>query len=109
MIDPVNSGDGHHLVDYWADGVDRSTQEACLDAVPNYGIEINGLEIHFIQAPGRGPRPRPLLLLHGYPSTPFGFLDAFGVIAPTIPGHGFPRVSPARLTAGSPTALRSGS
>jgi hypothetical protein len=113
------------LVDYWADGFDWSTQEARLNAVPNYRIEINELEIHFIHVPGRGPRPRPLLL-HGYPSTPFGFLelishltgpaahggdpaDAFGVVAHTFPGHRFPRVSPARLTAGSPTALRSGS
>lgn len=63
------------LVDYWADGFDWSTQEARLNAVPNYRIEINGLEIHFIHVPGRGPRPRPLLLLHGYPSTPFGCLE----------------------------------
>jgi len=96
----------HELVDYWRHGFDWPAQEARLNAVPNYRIELDGLGIHFIHVRGRGSAPHPLLLVHGYPSTPFGFLDliplltdpgahggdpadSYNVVVPSIPGHGF--------------------
>ncbi|MGC4193044.1 MAG: epoxide hydrolase [Thermomicrobiales bacterium] len=94
------------LVDSWRTVYDWRSHEARLNTVPNFRIEIDGLPIHFLHIRGKGPDPTPLLLVHGYPSTPFEFLDlidrltnpedhgldpsqAFDVVAPSIPGHGF--------------------
>ena len=94
------------LVEYWRDGFDWRAHEARLNAVPNYRVPLDGLGIHFIHARGEGPAPLPLLLIHGYPSSPYGLLDlihlltepaahggdpidAFDVVVPSIPGHGF--------------------
>lgn len=93
------------LVGVWRSTYDWRLHEARINAVPNYQIEIDGLPIHFLHVRGKGPTPTPLLLVHGYPSTPFEFLDlidrltdpaahggdardAFDVVAPSIPGHG---------------------
>lgn len=94
------------LVGYWQSGYDWRLQEARINALPNFRTDIDGLGVHFIHARGKGPNPMPLLLVHGYPGTPFEYFDlisrltdpvahggdatdAFDVVAPTIPGHGF--------------------
>ncbi|MBA2277656.1 MAG: epoxide hydrolase [Chloroflexia bacterium] len=94
------------LVDYWRDGFDWRVQEARLNALPNFRTVLDGMGIHFIHRRGRGPAPLPLLLAHGYPSSPYEYLDliqhltdpgahggdpadAFDVVVPSIPGHGF--------------------
>lgn len=94
------------LVDYWGDGFDWRAHEARLNALPNYRIALDGLGIHFVHVRGSGPSPIPLLLVHGYPSSPYEYLDliplltdpaahggdpadAFDVVVPSIPGHGF--------------------
>ncbi len=94
------------LVDYWRNTFDWRAQEARLNALPNYRVTVDGFGIHTIHARGQGPSPFPLLLAHGYPSSPFEYLslislltdpaahggdpaDAFDVVVPSIPGHGF--------------------
>jgi pimeloyl-ACP methyl ester carboxylesterase len=94
------------LADYWRSGFDWRAQEARFNALPNYRTELDGLDIHFLHIRGQGPAPMPLLLAHGYPSSPFEYLgmiplltdpgahggdpaDAFDVVIPSIPGHGF--------------------
>jgi pimeloyl-ACP methyl ester carboxylesterase len=94
------------LLDYWQHDFDWRAQEARLNALPNYRVEIGGLGVHYIHVRGKGPSPIPLLLAHGYPSSPFEYLplislltdpathggdpaDAFDVVVPSIPGHGF--------------------
>jgi pimeloyl-ACP methyl ester carboxylesterase len=91
------------LVAYWLGGFDWRRQEAWLDTVmPGRRVRIGGLDIHFSQVPGRGPRPFPLLLLHGWPSSfvemhrviapltdPGDPDDAFDVVVASLPGHGF--------------------
>ena len=37
--------------------------------MPGRHVRIGDLDIHFAHRPGRGPRPFPLLLLHGWPSS----------------------------------------
>jgi pimeloyl-ACP methyl ester carboxylesterase len=91
------------LATYWRDGFDWRKQEAWLERVmPGRQVRIDGLDVHFSLVPGRGPRPFPLLLLHGWPSsfvemhrviapltTPDDADDAFDVVVASLPGHGF--------------------
>ena len=67
------------LAAYWADGFDWRAQEAKINRFDHYRVAIDGLPIHFIRAPGRGPKPMPLILSHGWPWT---FWDLHAVIGP---------------------------
>ena len=67
--------------------------------VPNtQGAIHHDKTLHYLHQPATDGSPGiPLLLLHGWPSTPFNFIDiipllaqqGFDVVAPTIPGYGF--------------------
>jgi len=93
------------LIDYWQTGFDWRAQEARLNALPQVMVPIDGINIHTLHVPGKGPKPMPLLLLHGWPGSVFEFLDiiarltdpaafggdpadAFTVVAPSLPGYG---------------------
>jgi hypothetical protein len=93
------------LVDYWREGFDWRTEEAALNAFPQFRIPLDGTDLHYLHVPGVGENPVPLLLLHGWPGSVFEFLDiiprltdparfggdpndAFTVIAPSLPGYG---------------------
>jgi pimeloyl-ACP methyl ester carboxylesterase len=86
------------LVAYWADGFDWRRQEEALDRLPH--VFLNG--IHAVHARGRGPRPFPLVLCHGWPDSfwrytkviplltePDDPADAFDVVVPDMPGFGY--------------------
>lgn len=94
------------LVAYWRDGFDWRAQERLLNSFPHFKTEIDGQEIHFIHVRGKGPKPLPLLISHGWPGSFFemykiigpltdpGFygadpLEAFDVVVPSLPGYGF--------------------
>lgn len=95
------------LVDYWRSGYDWRAQERALEAaLPSYRARVAGLDLHFSLRGGRGPDPLPLLLLHGWPGSHFEFCkvagpladpvahaadpaDAFDLVIPSLPGHGF--------------------
>jgi len=93
------------LVAYWRDGFDWWAQEARLNAFAQYKAPVRGIDLHFLHVEGRGPKPFPLLLSHGWPGSVFEFLeivprlvdparfggdpaDAFTVVAPSLPGYG---------------------
>jgi pimeloyl-ACP methyl ester carboxylesterase len=67
---------------------------------------VDGVGIHFIHERGKGPRPFPLILTHGYPDSFYRFAkiipmltdpesfggraeDSFDVVVPDLPGYGF--------------------
>ncbi len=94
------------LVAYWRTGFDWRVQEQKINAFANYRAHLDALGIHFIHERGRGPRPLPLLITHGWPSSFYEVLDivplltdpashggdpadAFDVIVPSLPGYGF--------------------
>jgi pimeloyl-ACP methyl ester carboxylesterase len=94
------------LVGYWRDRYDWRRHEAALNAFRQFTVELAGIELHFIHEEGRGPRPLPLLISHGWPGSVWEFhelipmltdparfgadaLDAFTVVAPSLPGYGF--------------------
>ena len=94
------------LVDYWQHDFDWRSQEEKLNQFAHYRAHIDGLRIHFIHERGRGPKPLPILLTHGWPGSFFEMFkliplltdpaghggdpaDAFDVIVPSLPGFGF--------------------
>lgn len=94
------------LVDYWRTRYDWRAHERELNRLAHFRAQVDGLGIHFIHEQGRGPNPKPLLLLHGWPGSVYEFMqiipmltdpaahggdarDSFTVIAPSLPGYGF--------------------
>ncbi len=93
------------LVRYWHDHFDWRTQEAALNAFPQFKVPLHDIDLHYIAVQGKGPDPMPLLLMHGWPGSVFEFIDiiprltdparfggdpadSFTVIAPSLPGYG---------------------
>ncbi len=94
------------LVERWRDAYDWRAQEAALNRLEHWRAEIDGLPIHWVRVPGRGPDPLPLILTHGWPWTFNDFArvlgplsdpaahggdpaDAFELVVPSLPGFGF--------------------
>jgi pimeloyl-ACP methyl ester carboxylesterase len=94
------------LARYWATDYDWGRCEAQLKALPHYITEIDGLDIHFIHVRSRHEDALPLIVTHGWPGSFIEQLkiiepltdptahgassdDAFHVVIPSLPGHGF--------------------
>ena len=94
------------LVGYWRHAYDWRAEEARLNGYDHYRTELDGQAVHFIHARSPHPDAFPLLITHGWPGSVVEFLeviprltdppafggrpeDAFDVIAPSLPGHGF--------------------
>ncbi|WP_431287163.1 epoxide hydrolase family protein [Roseateles chitinivorans] len=93
------------LADYWRDSFDWRAQEARLNALPQFTTEIDGQTIHFIHVKSPEADAFPLILTHGWPSSPAEYLDligpltdprgqgrvgapAFDLVIPSVPGMG---------------------
>jgi pimeloyl-ACP methyl ester carboxylesterase len=81
------------LIGYWRASFDWRAQEARLNRFAQCKVAIGGSELHFIHEPGRGARPMPLLLMHGWPGSVWEFhqlipllTEHFTVVAPSLPG-----------------------
>ena len=57
------------LVNYWADSYDWRAVEAEMNRFQHFQVELDGIPIHYLRVPGRGPDPMPLVLTHGWPWT----------------------------------------
>ncbi len=94
------------LARYWASGYDWHKVEARLEALPQFVTEIDGLDIHFIHVRSRHDGALPVIVTHGWPGSIIEQLkiidpltnptahggnaaDAFDVVIPSLPGHGF--------------------
>jgi pimeloyl-ACP methyl ester carboxylesterase len=94
------------LARYWATQYDWGPCEAKLNALPNFLTEIDGLDIHFIHVRSQHDDALPLIVTHGWPGSPIEQLkiiepltnptahgasaaDAFHLVIPSLPGHGF--------------------
>ena len=94
------------FVDYWRDDYDWRKYEAELNELKQYTVPLDSIDLHYIHVEGKGPSPMPLLMTHGWPSSFADFRriipmltdparfggdpkDAFTVVAPSMPGHGF--------------------
>ncbi|HYL57765.1 MAG TPA: epoxide hydrolase [Candidatus Acidoferrales bacterium] len=94
------------LVEYWRTKYDWRAHERELNRFAHFKADVDGLGVHFIHEHGKGPNPKPLLLIHGWPGSVYEFMkiipmltdpaahggdakDSFTVIAPSLPGYGF--------------------
>jgi epoxide hydrolase len=94
------------LVEYWRTGYDWRVHEAALNHWPQFVTEIDGQPIHFLHVRSPEPDALPLIITHGWPSSPVEFLkvigplsnprahggvasDAFHLVIPSLPGYGF--------------------
>jgi pimeloyl-ACP methyl ester carboxylesterase len=94
------------LARYWATEHDWRKVEARLNALPQFLTEIDGLDIHFIHVRSKHEHALPLIVTHGWPGSVIEQLkiidpltnptahgasaaDAFHLVIPSLPGHGF--------------------
>jgi hypothetical protein len=57
------------LLQHWQHGFDWRVQEEAINAFAQFRADVDGVGIHFIHERGRGTRPLPLILTHGYPDS----------------------------------------
>jgi pimeloyl-ACP methyl ester carboxylesterase len=94
------------LARYWGTDYDWRKVEARLNALPQFMTTIDGLDIHFIHVRSSHPNALPLIVTHGWPGSVIEQLkiigpltdppayggraeDAFDLVIPSLPGHGF--------------------
>jgi epoxide hydrolase len=94
------------LAGYWTTRYDWRKAEASLNRHPQFMARVDDYDIHFYHVRGRGPRPLPLVLTHGWPGSVVEFQDAIGpltdparfggsaddafdLVVPSLPGFGF--------------------
>jgi hypothetical protein len=94
------------LAAYWRTDYDWRKHEAELNRHPQFTTTIDGQAIHFLHVRSPHADATPLLVIHGWPGSVVEFLDlvapltdpvaaggdpaeAFHLVVPSIPGHGF--------------------
>ena len=84
------------LTDYWANGYDWRKAEAGINALSNFTVKIDDIDIHFVHRPSKRKDAVPLLLLHGWPDSFYRYhkviealSENFHIVVPSIPGTGF--------------------
>jgi epoxide hydrolase len=98
------------LAEYWRDEFDWRAEEARLNDIPQFVTTIDEQQIHFVHVRSTVPGARPLLMVHGWPSSFVEFLDVIGplvdpvahgghaddavhLVIPSLPGYGFSPLS----------------
>jgi pimeloyl-ACP methyl ester carboxylesterase len=94
------------LARYWATDYDWRKVEAKLNSYPQFKTTIDGVDIHFIHVRSKEMNALPMIVTHGWPGSVIEQLkiidpltnptahggsasDAFDVVIPSLPGHGF--------------------
>jgi pimeloyl-ACP methyl ester carboxylesterase len=94
------------LAHYWMTEYNWRKCEAKLNAVPQFITNIDGVDIHFIHVRSKNPNALPIIITHGWPGSIIEQMkiigpltnpeayggsasDAFDVVIPSLPGHGF--------------------
>ncbi|WP_333863466.1 epoxide hydrolase family protein [Sphingobacterium sp.] len=94
------------LAAYWGTKYDWRKIESKLNSYPQFITNIDGVDIHFIHVRSKNKKALPIIITHGWPGSIIEQLkviepltdpekfggkaeDAFDVVIPSIPGHGF--------------------
>jgi pimeloyl-ACP methyl ester carboxylesterase len=94
------------LARYWQTEHDWRKVEARLNALPQFITAIDGLDIHFIHVRSKHENALPMIVTHGWPGSIIEQMkiidpltnptahggsasDAFHLVIPSLPGHGF--------------------
>src|SRR5437016_6699882 len=95
-----------NLARYWGTDYDWRKCESKLNAFPQFITELDGLDIHFIHVRSKHENALPMIVTHGWPGSIIEQLkivdpltnptahgasaaDAFHLVIPSLPGHGF--------------------
>jgi pimeloyl-ACP methyl ester carboxylesterase len=96
----------HALAHYWQTDYNWRKCEAKLNALPMFITTIDGVDIQFIHVRSKNPNALPMIVTHGWPGSIIEQLkiigpltnpeayggtasDAFDLVIPSLPGHGF--------------------
>ncbi len=94
------------LAEYWATDYDWRKFERRFSEMPHFITRIDGVDIHFIHVRSKHEDALPLIVTHGWPGSTVEQLkiigpltdptahgasasDAFHLVIPSLPGHGF--------------------
>ena len=94
------------LARYWQSDYNWRKIEKRLNALPQFITTIDGVDIHFIHVRSKHPKALPIIITHGWPGSIIEQMkiidpltnptahggkasDAFDVVIPSLPGHGF--------------------
>ena len=94
------------LAKYWGTDYDWRKVEAKLNALPQFMTTIDGEDIYFIHVRSKNKNALPIIITHGWPGSVIEQMkiigpltdpvayggkaeDAFDVVIPSLPGHGF--------------------
>src|SRR4051812_39848630 len=94
------------LASYWGTEYDWREFEERFKALPHFVTDIDGVDIHFIHVRSEHEDAMPLIVTHGWPGSTIEQLkiidpltkptehgaseaDAFHLVIPSLPGHGF--------------------
>jgi pimeloyl-ACP methyl ester carboxylesterase len=94
------------LAQRWVNGHDWRAVESRLNDLPQFVTEIDGVDIHFIHVRSPHENALPMIVTHGWPGSIIEQLkivgpltdptahgasadDAFDLVIPSLPGHGF--------------------
>jgi pimeloyl-ACP methyl ester carboxylesterase len=94
------------LAQYWGTNYNWRKVEAKLNALPQFTTTIDGVDIYFIHVRSKNKNALPIIITHGWPGSiieqmkiigpltdPVAYggkaEDAFDVVIPSLPGHGF--------------------
>jgi pimeloyl-ACP methyl ester carboxylesterase len=88
------------LSDYWITYFNWRKTESEINNYGNYIAVIDGYKIHYLHIKGKGEKPLPLIITHGWP---YSFMEmfkliplltenndmSFDLVIPSMPGYGF--------------------
>ena len=94
------------LAEYWRRAYDWRRFEGELNSYPQFTTTVDGQNVHFLHVRSPEAHATPLMLIHGWPGSVVEFsdvigplsdprahggdpADAFHLVIPSIPGHGF--------------------
>ncbi|GAA3316146.1 epoxide hydrolase family protein [Arthrobacter ramosus] len=94
------------LIEYWMNDYDWRPVEKLLNSYPQFVTTIDGLGIHFLHIKSPHADALPMIMTHGWPGSVLEFMkvigplvdptshggkasDAFHLVIPSLPGHGF--------------------
>lgn len=94
------------LAERWRTDYHWPTWQEALNAYPQFQTSVDGQTLHFLHVRSKHPDALPLLITHGWPGSIAEFIgvlgpltdpvahggdarDAFHIVAPSVPGHGF--------------------
>ena len=88
------------LINYWSTYFDWRKTESEINKYSNFIAQIDGYKIHFLHIKGKGDKPIPLIITHGWPSSFLEMLKiiplltenndlSFDLVIPSMPGYGF--------------------